>query len=77
MACAVYPSHSVALHIYLVERKEQEAVENLTLSADRSLNAILQVRAVKAETLNSVLYRAANALRVSGVSFLLDILLYC
>jgi hypothetical protein len=66
MACAVYPSHSVALHVYLVDRREQESVENLTLSIDHRRNAVLQIRAVKAETLNSVLYRAAKALRVSG-----------
>jgi hypothetical protein len=72
MACTIYPSHCIALNIYIVDSPQHETVENLTTafggSTQNVLTPVLQVRATRAELLSSVLYRAETMLRSSGTS---------
>jgi hypothetical protein len=71
MACTIYPSHCIALNIYIVDSPQHETVENLTTAfggTSNVLTPVLQVRATRAEFLSSVLYRAETMIRSSGNS---------
>lgn len=62
MACSQAWGHCVALHVYFVDAREHEVVENLNTTpyaTARDIYPIIQVRATREETLASVIHRSS------------------
>eukprot|EP00597_Dinobryon_sp_UTEXLB2267_P001159 CAMPEP_0170072808 /NCGR_PEP_ID=MMETSP0019_2-20121128/10367_1 /TAXON_ID=98059 /ORGANISM="Dinobryon sp., Strain UTEXLB2267" /LENGTH=124 /DNA_ID=CAMNT_0010281991 /DNA_START=10 /DNA_END=385 /DNA_ORIENTATION=- len=63
MACALKKDHLIPINIYFVDRRDQEALENLSTFANpffQRISPIIQIKATRSETLGSILFRAES-----------------